>query len=821
MTSNPDGHDQLVTWGNPDHGGSLPAEIETFLNPDASSDRPFGGIANKDKKFAIVSVHSTEKAFLAVVTDTFFLPAVTSNPCTGIACGDLIIFWGSPDHGAYAGMSSDGETVAPWKSDFEDSLKLTGDKCQAPFCDVNNRKLRYLHGPACGSSVANNPDLSCAADSLWNWFGPKYHTIRFPTKIRSVVTTQDSFAVLTQDGYVVSWGGAAYDPEGSPTSRCAYRDAENNSPRRAKENCFRLIDLPDTEKIMEGKGARAIFSTESAFAALTNTGSVHTWGVNEVKSDSDSRFFALCDADLTDCKLNSAGFVGKKAATIFSTADHFLMLNIDATVSELSAFAHPNGGSFIGGVDIPQKLVNGGGAKFVYSTRKAFAVVPKTSSGEPVLFGTGDSFSTYWQNGIPGSAWPVFGSAWQFFGSAWPPAQLGSASIRTMYADINSFGIVNEEGKIFSLSQDHVSSGLTYTYEMSSGQDSQSSIEGHQIDNYGDGEPMSGFANVRRRQGDDWVSAMVPCASGYFPEEKECKICPTGYIGTSTKSWENLSPLSMCDPCFLKGTNGRHGALKCSDCPAGRRSVGASEPGCVTCGIGKYSMFSSPSVIGASNTPDEQTLCFDCPELRYNGFDGTSTKDKHDNLDDCVICTDGQLTGRGSGQVKSTGADYCGVCGSGKFTFDGSGSSRTCKDCPEGWYEDTSAQVTCKQCPEGYSQDIPAQGFCSTCLPGKKQNSLGSQTCADCPIGQYSRDPRATDCVACEEGRTASVAGSNTCSTCGAGSYVVSVGDNDDDYKCLSCDEGSYNDQMTQSSCKECPAGYSQKSTGQAVCFPW
>ena len=83
-----------------------------------------------------------------------------------------------------------------------------------------------------------------------------------------IFSTQQAFAALKNDGSVVTWGNADYGGDSSPYDASSHPGG------------IRSGDI--------ASGVTQIFSTEKAFAALKNDGSVVTWGNDDLGGDSSS-----------------------------------------------------------------------------------------------------------------------------------------------------------------------------------------------------------------------------------------------------------------------------------------------------------------------------------------------------------------------------------------------------------------------------------------------------------------------------------------------------------------------------------------------------
>jgi len=116
-----------------------------------------------------------------------------------------------------------------------------------------------------------------------------------------------------------------------------------------------------------------------------------------------------------------------------------------------------------------------------------------------------------------------------------------------------------------------------------------------------------------------------------------------------------------------------------------------------------------------------------------------------------------------------------------------------CVSCPEGWFQDTTAQSVCKACLPGKRQAAAEQVSCVTCEAGRYSDTITSKLCTECGSGFYQENQGQMFCFPCMVGRVASNAGSGSCSICEEGKYR---GESD----------------KANGTCLLCPRGYSQRS---------
>ena len=273
---------------------------------------------------------------------------------------------------------------------------------------------------------------------------------------------------------------------------------------------------------------------------------------------------------------------------------------------------------------------------------------------------------------------------------------------------------------------------------------------------------------------------------------------------------------------------GKPAALSCEFCPEGQS---LSEEGfrCETCSAGQY------------REDLQDPNCTQCPALHYLGFDDTAPRDTHDSIQDCIRCPSGQLTGRGSGQPKQTGADYCSVCKAGTKTINVATDDIRCAPCSDGMYQDQPKSIICKACPAGYkSASMNGSAYCEQCLPGTYSSAERQSLCLPCAENTFAKKAASSSCEQCPRGRTSPI-GSSKCSGCPAGKHVtpeVSIGCTlgsaaeckhasiaDDTFACTGCRPGKFTAGANagingEYDCLDCHKGFKQPKDATTFCLP-
>ena len=676
-------------------------------------------------------------------------------------------------------------------------------------CAVSCTCSSPFGGGECGST---NVDLSTDIGSL---------------KVISLFSTRDTWSALS----LVPTSGndkknvAMFGIKDDPLNPLFYTDQTGTKKFVLNKNAVHTSSQTNAaERISSGGGAKMLYSSRSSFVAVlhspTGSNPVVGWGLvpcDRTETDSSGGF---CSGGTCCSEYPQSG---QQQTTKYQSG---LITFTDGSQTN-SPYGQPPSDQNPWTNKIPQNVFSAGGEYvFSYSFGGSTTIMypgmqndPGTSgccspppSGQPQSYTRPSKFmfQCYVEAGVTGRSCTTTDGNW--VGSAYTGGTYNNAKVEALNIDYKPPPTLNGNVQFPSIN----------------------------------GPPRSNNGGMSY----DETTWAAPCRLGYAPSfsTQRCTECEKGKVGpraSEIRTALNSMQDPMCPPCDGKTTRGKN-SLSCIVCGDG---VGTTtlKPQCHTCGAGKFARwcnviqevgggvtYEPPQISIASavtnvenfvrctSTQDPRPVCLSCPANHYLGFDETSSQDKHDSLDDCIACPNGQLTGKLSGQILRTGANYCGVCGAGRFTRNGTLATRECIECPVGWWQDSSAEVSCKRCVVGQYQNLNGSAFCFKCSRGKHQPLEGQVACTPCAANHFARAEEASGCVSCTAGR-ATPSGSNACSNCGAGTKKVTfpVGATDpDDFKCVDCLKGTFTDLQGLTACKDCPEGYTQNVDGQGGCFP-
>ena len=525
---------------------------------------------------------------------------------------------------------------------------------------------------------------------------------------------------------------------------------------------------------------QAIYSTERAFAALMQNGSVAAWG---------------------DSSWGGSGVPSglSNVQAIYSTSSAFAALKQDGSVA-----AWGNRG--YGGSGVPSGLSN---VQAIYSTERAFAALKQ--DGSVAAWG----YSRYGGSGVPSglsNVSNIFGSTKYYSDSTstsyypCPPRYYGQGPsyCQACPGDVPSHMMNN-----FSLGIRSVVGSCIICDQVSFSLDGRSCVNScpkeytyYSPPRFNDGA-LSGCraCNYTGFYRNLTTNSCERCPKGKYSDGSgfNCSPCPRGeyapFIGMEECNHCIIHSLPDGEsvPRYLTLQEGSTSIDDCyRDCPAGKYGIlGDMSSSCVSCPIDHYS---SP---GAAECPQ-------CPP--EEGTNGTTGNTRCMNVGFYQSCS------RGSAKNASL---YCEPCPIGNYEDEGS-----CRDCEAGTYGTLPKQTECAQCPTGtYSEEQGASSntTCTKCPLGKYTPTQGSGKCIDCPPGSFCNETGLSIYGECTVGRYTDVKSRWNCDDCPAGRYQNRTGS----AKCTECEAGTFNNEtgsVNITDCMVCEAGRYAPQKGSGTC---
>ncbi len=838
---------EVFVWGDKTKGGEFPYSL--LQNGQV----PAWGKTEDRPALEILSIASSSGAF-AATTKVYACPSISSTRFNDntIDNGDIVHKFGqTPSFSLFSG--SDCLSIFVWGGVDSVKSSTTGGELYSGSVTNLPNETQFRHNPS--NQVGTG--------------GSRGHEIRLWKPLRSLKANRYAFAVVLESGTVVSWG----------------REGKGALGPQARTQIQARIDA--------GRGPRALFSTDDSFAALLVDGTVAVWGaiddstsplpsghkVATIFSTADT--FAYLGLGRDDVFLHGKWNEHEDLGTIpeghqvhiTKEISKFLrdessvgsenlenkrgkIVNVHAGSTAL-AVEFEDGSLFSFGIfREPRRVVykpdEVGGGEYrpnVEIRRRVYSINTKSSQVPSVYRKDGwhhvnDNFQAIGlqnddiserriQSIVPGlgrfAVVMTDGSVYEF-----PPSStLKSHQDFDHYAGSDGATVVTRKAK--EEYQEHIMSEPVWFL-------ADTTIDQYVCDRncrkscqacLNDCEEK-GCSNDYDSYCGNCLFEQIPlattstyqsCPRGYVSKDGTCEACPVG-TKQILRTRVDFTAVSSCLHCTEgRSLGGKSAALTCEACLAGQFS---STVGCETCSAGQY------------REDLKEPNCTRCPALHYLGFDNTAHWDTHDSRDDCIRCPTGQLTGRGSGQQKETGASYCSVCNAGTKTVNITSDDIRCSPCTRGKFQDYPKSILCKACPAGYkSASLSGSAYCEKCLPGLFASAEKQSLCLSCAENTFAKEAASVICEHCPRGRTASP-GSSKCVGCSAGKHVtpnvsqacIAISAEckreavaNDKFSCTDCKPGKYSAETNlgihgEYDCLECQKGFKQPERGMTFCLP-
>lgn len=707
-------------WGGSLYGGSHSDGVST------SNNNRFYGCYNLSD---VESIYSTSRAFAALQNN-----------------GEVKV-WGSASGGAVRGYEK-----------FLKNVTIIYSTSLAFAALRKDGSVLSWGMPTYGGSGFDNRTSRLE----WNWGQYYYAMPQSLHNVKTIASTTRAFAALQEDGLVKAWGSVFHGGFMDDGSGTTYDSG-------------RCTGVPaDLRKV------RAIFSTDSAFAALQEDGVIKVWGDGSKGGGSTSllgsnptRSYVGLPSDLRDVK------------DIFSTSGAFTALLKDGSLRAWGGLGY--GGNNTAASSMSNvKVVFGSTTSFSDSTSRHHYPCPPRTYG----------------SGFPDCKACPFISP--------EPSNLNNFSpgirstIDSCVVCETSARMYTDDGKLCSrtCAVSEVYSPPTF---------------------YGDGLPVCRRCENLGEYYDAGTSSCKQCPVGKYSDSPEfgkctsceinfwadhvgqskCAMCPRSAVGHSITSGNG----STRDSCYTYCPAGSFGEVndptfKCNSCPVDTFSDKPGSRECISC-VEEFGIR-----YGTNRSRNSQTCTFEgCKAGEYMFHDV-----RNDNRKGCKLCPPGKYTSDANSRLE------CFSCLEGTYA-DNNGSNR-CTACQAGKYGTTQnarSQESCDPCPIGEYNPFAGSSQCQTCSPGSYCNVSGLMSGTECPPGTFSLEKGNHECSSCPTGRYRQDKGAAVCTQCKAGTYndrTGSISAND----CASCLPGKYAGQSGASLCTRCSLGQFQPDAGATEC---
>lgn len=272
----------VVTWGDSISGGNM-TYIDTTNNNNIN--------VSNSLTSGVIDICSTDAAFAALKND------------------GTVVTWGNGSNG---GDSSNAKNITGIIVQLTNVKKIFSTS--SAFCALTNDDKLIVWG------FSGKGGVFPILDSKFN-----------TAKIKRVFSNKDAFCALTTENELFVWGsdtngGQITDVSNNPSAVSNYKDADASNTNN--------VHIASTEVSSKNylKNIKTVFSNEQAFAAITQSNSVVTWG----NSSHGAKMLSGTDDMSNDLKSD--------VKKIFSTKDAFCALKNDKSIVLWGSFS--NGGVF-------------------------------------------------------------------------------------------------------------------------------------------------------------------------------------------------------------------------------------------------------------------------------------------------------------------------------------------------------------------------------------------------------------------------------------------------------------------------------------------
>ncbi|WP_297484139.1 hypothetical protein, partial [Sulfurimonas sp.] len=287
----------VVTWGNSNYGGDSSSVHTQLIHIQGIVASGYAFAALKSDGIVIawggvdyenhtISTPGILKNIKAIYSNRESFAAIKSN--------GRVVTWGNSQHGgstagvdtqltnvqkiyasqyAFAALKEDGTVVAWGDSYYGGDSSSVSDK----LIDIKSLSASY------GDEFVGDFNLT-----VTDIYDPLQQTLSYPGKYPGMYSNPYAFAVLNDNGTVVTWGDYRYGGDSSSVSdqltdvKAIY---SNSYAFAALKNDSTVVTWGDSNYGGDSSGVsdqltdiKTIYSTYGAFAALKNDGSVVTWG---------------------------------------------------------------------------------------------------------------------------------------------------------------------------------------------------------------------------------------------------------------------------------------------------------------------------------------------------------------------------------------------------------------------------------------------------------------------------------------------------------------------------------------------------------------
>jgi len=269
----------------------------------------------------------------------------------------------------------------------------------------------------------------------------------------------------------------------------------------------------------------------------------------------------------------------------------------------------------------------------------------------------------------------------------------------------------------------------------------------------------------------------TPCQEGNYASSQgtsECSRCTAGYYQPYTGrtgcyaclagTYQPYSQSTFCYTCTSRTYAKQSAAATCTICEPGKYQTGNSASSCNDCSPGFYQQdqgqtFCSPCSSGTYQDQTGQSVCKSCtvPVVTAGNRITPCTYTANAYLKTCPSCNAGkQISPLCTANNQITSEPVCVNCAAGSYQPNNNQANAQCQTCPQGTYQDLTAQLGCKNCNQyantdwanPYRFNATSNECPMVCKAGYFPSSTVSN-CVQCPQGKYRQFTNLTACLSC------------------------------------------------------------------------
>ena len=288
----------IAAWGSNNHGGNI-HDVNYGINAN-------GGDINKISTIGVKDIFSSYYGFVAVLNDNSILTWGGQNITDGnyniTSVNHLLHNIDYNSKRFKNNTQESGGDLTKYILHIHDVPSIKNDSTTTVTNNISNIEKVYSTDKAF-AAINTNGELKIWGNTN---FGGSHNNLADKKRVVDIMSTKGAFIGINQDGTHFIWGNNNFGAFGGPTESFKFenrvQDLYSYCQSYRKSNLFALYGInKDTRKFIE----ESFTDTNSAHIALSNNGTVSTWG-NETFGSSSANTQTTID-NLTNVKDISTG----------------------------------------------------------------------------------------------------------------------------------------------------------------------------------------------------------------------------------------------------------------------------------------------------------------------------------------------------------------------------------------------------------------------------------------------------------------------------------------------------------------------------------